>query len=159
MTIWETSVKALIELFRAALLLLLPTMDKAHIPWREGEAYDDWDEIAEVLYRNIVGRSLQSALGGDPDLDTLLPQYNMKISSYSNRYILRIARPVTDGPTAFIGLSTNKEPFDTVDYVRLDSTGKIIGEILKCSLDEASFEFCYQIGKEQRVITDLKINL
>lgn len=159
MKTWKTSVDELISIFRTALVALLPSMEKAHIAWREGEAYDDWDEITQSLYRNIVGRSLQSVFDNDFDLDDLLPKYNMKLLSYKERHILKIARSAPVDSNAFVGLSSTEEPFDTVDFICIDSKGEPRGNILRIPLEKASFEFLYWSRKEPKVITDLDVDL
>jgi len=142
---WKTTTDHIVRLFRSSLVALVPTMEQARIPWRGSEAYDDWDEIAGILYKNIVARSLQWAIGADTALEDLLPPYNIIVSSYSKRNIMQVLAPdFAESPAAFIGFSTAAEPFDVVDCLRIDANGRAIGEVVNCSLDQVSFCFYHR---------------
>lgn len=43
---WKTSESELLTIFSGALLAIIPWLEKAKIKWKEGEAYNDWDNIA-----------------------------------------------------------------------------------------------------------------
>jgi len=80
-TSWQTTVSGLVLIFRDALAALVPHMERAKLPWREGEAYDEWDEISEVIFDKIVAQSLRCALG--PEGESLrLPRYDMVYDNY-----------------------------------------------------------------------------
>jgi hypothetical protein len=64
--VWRTSVTELMLLFRDALVAIAPILDQAHIKWRIHESYDQWDEIANTLFEQIVGDSLHFALVETP---------------------------------------------------------------------------------------------
>lgn len=51
---WNTSVTELIMVFRGALISIIPWLERAKIYWKNGESYDDWDNIVNALYENIV---------------------------------------------------------------------------------------------------------
>ena len=76
---WNTSVTELIRIFRGALLSIIPWLEKAKIKWNEGEAYDDWDNIVESLYLNLVC----STLNGEVSVENNIAKYNFTYSDYS----------------------------------------------------------------------------
>ena len=75
MTVWRTSVTDLLEIFHDSLVALVPQMQRARIGWRNGVAYDDWDEIAETLFGKIVVASLQWSLPEETPILNV-PKYN-----------------------------------------------------------------------------------
>lgn len=117
------SVGELIRIFQEALGALLPSMEKAHIAWGKGEAYDEWDEIAHSLFRNIVVRSLYWELKEAQAMEDILPKYNTLYDSYRGRSVLEIRNTGEVGTCVFVGLSASHLPFDTVDYVVVGPDG------------------------------------
>jgi hypothetical protein len=55
--VYIASVDQLIDTFRQGLLALIPVAERAQIAWREPEAYDEWDALAECLYKVFVSDS------------------------------------------------------------------------------------------------------
>lgn len=114
---WRSTVTQLLGVFRRALCSLIPSVTDARIPWRDDEAYDDWDEIAEVLYRNIVVRTLQHAEECGEGVE--LPPFDTVIQCYADVDVIEVFNKShnSDGPLVFVGLSTRDQPFDTVKAV------------------------------------------
>src|SRR5690606_20593651 len=77
---WKTSVTELLVISRGALLAIIPWLEKAKIKWKEDEAYDDWDNIAESLYANIVC----SSLIGEVATEYQITKYNFNYDNYSS---------------------------------------------------------------------------
>jgi len=77
---WTVSVTELLIIFRGALLAIIPWIEKAKIKWKEHEAYDDWDNIAESLYKNIVC----SSLTGEVASQYTIAKYNFDYDDYSS---------------------------------------------------------------------------
>lgn len=88
--VWRTSVDEVLRVFHDALEALLPLMDRAHIPWREGEAYDDWDAIAETLFQRIVGSAIEWGLH-DTHESVCLPKYDELCLDYSELSFISVA--------------------------------------------------------------------
>lgn len=157
---WKTSVNELLRVFRTALRSLLPAMEAARIPWKDGETYDDWDEIAQVLYRNVVARSLQEACGGEVSLDELLPRYNMRLKTYANRGVVLVSGARLNRVAVFVGLSSVDDPFDIVDCAYVDHVGNVVGEIRQPFRDVA-FSFVRSLGSQQDddTVTEFSVEL
>lgn len=139
---WTTSVHNLVMTFRDALAALTPFMDRAKIGWRDEEAYDDWDEIAESLYKNIVLRSILFSSACQDCLAT--PKYGMAYPAYGDKSFIEVIRrnsPETECQV-FIGFSSFDNPFDQVRYQALSRPEcHAIGEIICMPLGEAQFIF------------------
>lgn len=50
--------------FRNALVSLVPYLENIQIPYKEEEAYDEWDRISETLYEELVINSIKSTKTG-----------------------------------------------------------------------------------------------
>src|SRR5947209_1121998 len=101
MTVWQTTVDQLMLVFRDALRALVPHVEKAKIEWRDGSAYDDWDEIAQTLYEKIVVASLLWARPEDERERWQLPDYNMTYSSYIGKTVIAVNRASTNERLVF----------------------------------------------------------
>lgn len=159
MDMWTTSVTQLLQVFRETLLALIPAMEAAHIPWKDGEAYDEWDEVSQCLYRNVVARSLHASHGRDVSLLDMLPPYNMNVQSYRNRGVLLASGPQINGAAVFVGLSSIDAPFDTVDCVCVDDAGDVVGEPVRQPFRDSVFSFATKPGLAHAVVTEFSVEL
>jgi hypothetical protein len=80
MKIWKTTVKELLQIFKGALTSTVPWLEKAMIEWKGKQAYDDWDNIAEALYNNIVCSSLM----GEVMSEYPIAKYGMIYDDYKD---------------------------------------------------------------------------
>jgi hypothetical protein len=141
-TTWQTDVGALVGLYQKALSVLVPIADEARIPWSESDAYDDWDAIAEVLFEQIVCRSIRWALpSADRDL-LRLPRYGLSHPDYSELSLLAVSNNASSQISVLHSLGTTAQPFDTVLYVLIDEKGHPVDDRLRrLPLREAKFSF------------------
>lgn len=58
MSKWHTSINELLLNYKGALQSLIPWLEKSNIPYKEGEAYDEWDAISSTLYETMVTNSI-----------------------------------------------------------------------------------------------------
>jgi len=77
---WDVSIDELVRSFRDALCALVPIAERVQMPWKEPNAYDDWDHMCEAIYRSIVIGSIEHAQG----IEAFLPiaGYDRRILSY-----------------------------------------------------------------------------
>lgn len=154
-TILQISVTELLILFKESLSALIPWIEKVKIRWKEGEAYDDWDNIAEALYKNIVCASLI----GEVAIDYPLANYNFIYDNYSILDFIEVKSKVhTDKRMAFISFSSNKYPLDNVKIAYIDSDCNNIG----CSfLENNDLTYVYIKKQEGReiIIDKIKVTL
>jgi hypothetical protein len=127
---WNTTITELLGIFRDGLIALLPIAERAHIPWKEHEAYDDWDAIATTLFEQVVLRSVRWSLAENQAEQLSLAPYDMAMDSYSSLSTLVIGRDGRPGETlVFCAFATQVTPFDTVKCRAYDPvSGAAIGE-------------------------------
>jgi hypothetical protein len=119
--LWVTSVNELAQIFRDALVGLIPIAERAHMPWKEPSNYDDWNSIAAALYESLVVRSIEES--SEWNKFEPIPKYNKRVDRYSNNSLLTTHdEPVT---RAFICFETDSNPFDTCLFARLDETNRV----------------------------------
>lgn len=119
---WNTSTTEILTIFRDAILALIPTFEKAKIAWKEGEAYDDFDNIVEALYSNIVCSSLTGEVASQYNM----PRYCGRYNYYASMDFIEVKNG-TGKRFAFIAYQTEKTPFDIIQVAELDEAGKVIG--------------------------------
>lgn len=76
------SIHAIVGHLAAALRGIAPAAEAAGIPWREAEAYDEWDSMATQLFDVFVRRSIVEAVAHAPLQPLPLPPYDLRIESY-----------------------------------------------------------------------------
>jgi hypothetical protein len=122
----DTTVTHLIAMFRDAIRALVPIMDRAHITWKEHEAYDQWDAIVSVLYERLVIEPIRWGLGdGEVPLAEeilRLPRYDFFVDDYSNRSFIELTPSQRSQrfPNAFLRFVSDSDPFDLAEVVMLD---------------------------------------
>jgi len=137
-------------------------MERAHIPWREGKAYDDWDEISEALYRSIVTRTIQhSDCYAEPE-GLNMPGYGFVVPSYVDVSFIEVGvgAPSRGQHKVFIDFATDKEPFDMVRCVTLDECDyEPAADELRIPVQSVEFKFAQRIGvRGHRVVSSVKID-
>ena len=123
--VWTTSVVELLSIFREGLVAMVPIAEKARIPWRDGEAYDDWDGIASALYTNIVVRGIDDSLG--TPFGAGMPRYDTQYDSYAGfRYIVLEDGGVPPGVLGvFLGFAGVSPDFANVKWLELSAAGTV----------------------------------
>jgi hypothetical protein len=150
--IWETSVHELVSAFQNALIALVPVADSIRMAWREPESYDDWDQIAECLFRAIVVRSLQFSLECPDDL--AVPNYDLILPNYNGADVICVVdsnRFDEDeiSHLAFLGFRTIRTPFDHVECLPLSEVGVPSQDReLLIPIHEVRFILCLKLGQE-----------
>lgn len=124
MSLWETTVNELMEIFHQALLAMIPIAEKARMPWKEPDTYDDWDEICEVIYKSII---IQSIRNDDKNIK-LQPilKYDARVDDYSQ--LSFITKEQSSEYLAFVCFETSQAPFDVCLFAVLDAQGKVTGQ-------------------------------
>lgn len=158
-TSWNTTVTEVLGIFRQALAALVPMAEKARMPWRDGEAYDDWDSIAGCLYTNIVARAISCAREGGSDIE--LPSYDMVYPSYKDAFIQVEGGGVPEGVTAvFIGFAGVSRDFVAVKWVRMLPSGEVPEPNIEYSPYEAcEFYLVHGKGTERKRIHTLTVEI
>lgn len=125
---WTATPGELLNVFRDALLAIVPVVERAMMGWRDEEAYDDWDAIADVLYEQLVVASVRWSLAETDHAAFKMPPYNTLVESYNDLRFFAVTAPTLRAPGAFHSFSTTGTAFDTVRVRELDEYGEIVGE-------------------------------
>lgn len=138
---WLTNADDLLKIFRNALIALVPHMTAAHIPWQEGESYDEWDEIAASLFKGIVVSSVRFA--NEFSEESELPKYDLLYENVKGFVLIGLkVTDSADNTWIFHRFESTKEPFDTVACYLVDSERNIIpDQAYTCPFEDAKFFF------------------
>jgi hypothetical protein len=118
--------------FRAALVAVLPMVEALGIPWKRGDAYDEWDELVSCMYEQLVANlvsALDASNGGAP---ARLAAYDMMLPDYRQYAIIEVeSDELGPGRWVFHGFGTDKTPFDLIEARELTTDGSPCGEALR----------------------------
>lgn len=95
--------------FAEACRSLVPALDRADVPWRDGEQYDNWDRVAEALFESLVTEPCAFQAVGEAGLTKLrIARYGFTPDTESNAWVALQG----DRPARFLTLATVAAPFD-----------------------------------------------
>lgn len=118
----KEQINHLLETFRSGLRALIPVADAARIPWCEGEAYDDWDSLANRLFEVFIKRPI---IEDEKSEDMLsLPPYDMQLGSYSEYSWIELGND-TDRILAFNRFILREPTAAEVEAVQVSSDGNV----------------------------------
>jgi hypothetical protein len=123
--------EAILNLGRA-LTALVPVFDKAGVPWKRPDAYDEWDAVASALFSALVTEVLRWQLPEHLQETFELTPYDLLLPTYRNTSTIEIAN--VDGVhdrCVFHALATRMAPFDTVEYRRVSAAGDPLSDTLE----------------------------
>lgn len=108
---------------RQAMQLLVRVFDQARVPWKNEDAYDGWDRVAEALFQTLV----VDAVLEDGQLPSSMPRYEFTYQNYSQFDVVPAILLPNDCLNVFHSFHTRSQPFDAVKYVRVDKpTGELV---------------------------------
>lgn len=122
--LWKTSATELLSIFREALVSLIPALDRARINWNGVATYDDWDNISESLFQNIVCATIY----GEVLEDYKMAKYNFFYRDYKDvdYFILKWAVE-KDRRLVFISFQSVLAPFDYVKFAIVNNQDEVLG--------------------------------
>jgi len=156
------TINALIANFRDALIALLPAVERVKMPWRPGEAYDEWDQLASGLYQGLVLWAIRWGVGlEEGELERLdFPEYELLLDTYNGRSLVEVLPQSSDGVIkVFHGLGTNREPFDSVMFQSVASDGSLLSDqASSIPFEDASFRLRLAVpGQPLRLVEDVSL--
>lgn len=129
-------------------------MEKAHIRWKDGEAYDDWDNISECLYKNIVC----SSLIGKTMSDNLMAEYNFQYENYSLLNFIEVCDASSDKKLIFIAFVSNVSLFDSIKTAEVDQDNKVVG-YRELKYENLNFVFVRKSKDKEEILDEIEILL
>ena len=128
------TVTDLILNFADAYRALVPMLDRAGVPWRDEEQYDNCDRVAEALFESLVMEPCAFQAVGEAGLAKLrVARYGFTPDTNGNAWVALEG----DRPARVISLSSLKTPFDHVQCE--EPTGLV-------PLEGRCFVFVYDAG-------------
>lgn len=119
--------------FRAAMLAVIPAFERAGIPWRRPDAYDQWDAVATALFEALVASVQCSRLAESLQTSFALAPYDSLMLHY--RRLSTIEVVLVDRPDAvrrvFHALGTTLQPLDSVEFRKLSTDDTPDGSVLE----------------------------
>ncbi len=131
-------INKLLRIFRGALEATIPWITKVGIKWKDGEAYDDWDNIATALYESIVSDSCVFSV----TKECSLPKYDFVYKDYKHfDFIAAYAPHHQERLLAFVGFASIASPLDKVKLTMLDDEYNAIAYDILYDLKDLTFFF------------------
>ncbi len=116
---WKATVNELLEIFHGAMFSIIPQIGKAKINWKEGKSYDDWDNIANALYENIVC----STLYGEVTSEYSIAKYDLHYEKYSNIDFIKVySKEYPEKNLVFISFQCQSALFNIINAAIIDSS-------------------------------------
>lgn len=158
--VWETSVEEVMTIFRDALASLAPFLEKARISSKEGEQYDDYDAIAELLYEKIVINSIKWAFADSEEIQ--IPTYGFEFDSEKHTAFIEVCFGIESDQKQYVfqDFFSENSVFDTLKCYPLGKTQSLFStETTYVSLKECSFQLRYKKENEFNSVSALTVLL
>lgn len=123
--IYRSTITALFENFRCALLALLPMADRAKINFRDEETHRDWERLAQNIFDVFVGAPIDADRAAT-SRDLPLARYDLDLSDYLGVSWIT-ASPQAPHNAAVVRLLSKDAPFDTVQVVDVNEVSLLAG--------------------------------
>lgn len=151
---WQTNITELMGILCDALTALTPSLDRARIPWRLPDAYDDWDNIASALFENIVINSIRWTLAREPRDDLKVPKYGLRYPDYSGLSFVEVVplERSLDSYLVFVEYESTQAPFDSIDCVMVNRNGSPARNSVE-SIMAAGSRFRFQLRERSGELT------
>jgi len=146
--------------FRAALVAVIPTVERIGIPWKRPDSYDEWDAIATVLFENLVVHTVRWSLPDPAREGFRLPPYDLLLQKYGGVSTIEANHPgLPDGRWLFHAFGTSEKPLDIVELRLLTVDGRpIVEELTACSVEEVRFQLRLQESVDgHRLINEIRL--
>lgn len=137
------TIESVMRNFRDSLRAVIPMFEKVELPWKEPDAYDQWDDVATALYNGLVATTVNFVLEGRGELR--LPRYNWQEPTYAN--LSFIGEAERGERTPLVCLQTSSEPFDMCAFANLSEAGGIMS-LTERRFDDVKFVLCPRLADQ-----------
>lgn len=139
------TVTELVMNFADACRALVLSMDRAAVPWRDGEQYDNWDRVADALFETLVTEPCAFQAVGEAGFPKLhIARHGFASDPSYNAWVAMEG----DSAARVIALSSVSKPFD---HVQCEEPTGIV------SLEGARFMFVYDVGDGQQTLESVSL--
>lgn len=152
---WITNVRELLVIFKEAITSIIPSLEKARINWKDGETYDEWDNIVESIFENIVF----STFIGEVLSEYNIAKYDFYYEDYSNiNYIGVRNKEYLDKKFAFVSFQIDLLPIINIKVAELDELEKVISHT-NLRFDDVEFYFVKNNEGKKEYIDTIEITI
>jgi hypothetical protein len=131
--------------FADACRALVPSLDRAVVPWRDGDQYDNWDRVAEALFESLVTEPCAfQAVGGAGLARLRTVRYGFAPDRKCNAWVALRG----NGAAQVIALSSVTSPFD---HVKCEEPAGLL------LLEGARFMFVYDVGDGPQTLESVNL--
>ncbi|NJN63599.1 MAG: hypothetical protein HC882_01135 [Acidobacteria bacterium] len=143
--------------FRTALESLALHSQFVRIPWRTGDAYDEWDEMASAMFRGLVVAVLEWGISSAGRVDLRLPEYDVIVSRYEST--LEVANPSLGvGRYVFHSFGSSEAGFDRVFALQIsDQNEVLVSDPIACPIENSEFMLRWKVNGNWRVVRDVQL--
>jgi hypothetical protein len=153
-TRWRTSISELMAVHRDALKAIAPIAERVKMSWREPDSYDDWNDIAQSLYKSFVLNSINFSLGWETAYP--LPPYDRRVGNYDGFSF--VTNQNCEEKSAFICFETKRTTFDACIFANLDANLDEIS-LKEIPFAEVDFALCLRDERACTLVKDLSVQL
>jgi len=144
-TIWMTSVEEILLIFRDGMLALTPIMDRAHISYIENQQYDDYDDITEALYRQIVINSIKHSFEVSQNVEIPAYGFEFEPAKHTGYIVITPNQEKQHSKECILkNFCSNADLFDSIIGYSISQSGSVESAIF--SLQDVRFELAYKSG-------------
>ena len=127
-----------VEGFRRGLAALTPSADLAGIPWRNEDAYDEWDRISESLFDVFVAAPIRLDTTARAGVFPLL-RYDFGRQDFPAVSWLELDVEDESESLALRSFLSTDRPFDMCDFARVDPATGAVDEWISDVRPDAKF--------------------
>lgn len=148
---WHIAVDELMIIFRDAIGALIPFAERMRMPWREPDAYDDWDGICLSLYKSFVIMAVQNSKGVQGSQRIM--GYNARRTSIKGMSFVGVSIGTRKG--VFLRLHTTNNPLDSCLIAEMDAHGKVFSH-KSILIKDIKFSYFDCIGEESHEYKEIE---
>jgi len=126
--------------FHDSLLALIPVFENAKIEWKDEEQFDDFEGIAESLYKWFVAYKAENIISQFQHVNFTIPNYGFFYKNYSKMIFIEVdTLENRNSNLVFMFFKTKKKPFDTIYCNKINRFGIVEEEGIEVPFKDAIF--------------------
>lgn len=150
---WSPTVSELVLNLREALCAVVPYFERAKIPWREPDAYDQWDNVATALYEGLVVENVRYGV----EAQIRLPHYDAAFQDFETLSFFEVnPRTHSDKYLAFFKFTSKEQAFDVVEC-RLVTASAVLLDEAPVIIPVSSARFALRVRRSAKTLEQVDI--
>ncbi len=133
-------VSANLKNFHDALTALVPVFESAKIEWKDEDQFDDFEGIAESLYKWFVIYKAENIVSQLQHINFSVPNYGFFYKNYSKMSYIEVNTAKNmNSDLVFLFFKTKKKPFDTMYCNKINRAGIVEEEGIEIPYKDCIF--------------------